>query len=176
MEIDWWYFRLLANFANSTFVCPLRHSPNISAALIISRSVCILGCLELHQIFATFKYIHTIQQSFFLVHIFSMQKAKSATVKTTTPKWKARTAETHAKHLEFLKSHPDTNYDVCLLGASLIEHWLDDGSNVWKASPLATKYKVKLTTLPNYVFGFNAVRVPEIFSRPRSSMRELVAI
>lgn len=74
-----------------------------------------------------------------------MQKSKPAkakAVKTIIPKWKARSAETHAKHLETLKSNPDTLYDVCLLGDSLTEHWLDDGTNVWKDSPLSTKYKV----------------------------------
>lgn len=73
-----------------------------------------------------------------------MQKSKPAktkTVKTTIPKWKGRTAETHSKHLEALKSN-EMKYDVCLLGDSLTEHWLDDGADVWKSSPLATKYKV----------------------------------
>ncbi len=55
--------------------------------------------------------------------------------RTITPKLKQRSADTLAKHLDMLKQSRD--YDVCLLGDSLTEHWLDVGLPVWHQSALS---------------------------------------
>ena len=49
-----------------------------------------------------------------------------------TPKWKERTATTHARHLEILKNRPDLQSGAILfLGDSMMERWLTTGKSFW---------------------------------------------
>lgn len=49
-----------------------------------------------------------------------------------TPKWKERTATTHARHLEILKNRPDLQSNAILfLGDSMMERWLTTGKPFW---------------------------------------------
>jgi hypothetical protein len=72
------------------------------------------------------------------------QAGRPRPLKTTAPKWKERTANTHALHLNELKNNSHPPFEVCLLGGSIIEHWKDKGTDAWEGSGLASKWKVSI--------------------------------
>lgn len=61
-----------------------------------------------------------------------MNKSQSSTTNNLLiPKWKARTSNTHKKHLELYK---DKEFKVAFLGDSMMERWLSTGKIHWNTS------------------------------------------